>query len=286
MNNKKILVHLHLYYQDQTDYMIEKLRNITDCNWDLFLTYCTLDNIQRQKFLKLKHDTHFIQVENRGYDVLPFINVIKSVNLNEYDYVLKIHTKNKQKKFWVGEYNTSGYWWRNQLINPLLKTKKQFIKNLKILDNKPQIGMLFSEILCWKLGNSLPEDTFLLEEELKYLNFKSNYQYYCAGTMFFARSNIFKFLQNVDIDNNRFELSKETKTISTLAHVYERILTIAVDEYGYNIYTVKNNFEKYKRLLQNFISQIFSIKNKKENGIKIKQITVLGYKFYINKGNK
>ena len=34
--NKKLLVHLHLYYLEQVDFMLKKLRNITGCDWDLY----------------------------------------------------------------------------------------------------------------------------------------------------------------------------------------------------------------------------------------------------------
>lgn len=36
---KRIIVHLHLYYLDQTDMLIEKLNNIKNlCNLDLIVT--------------------------------------------------------------------------------------------------------------------------------------------------------------------------------------------------------------------------------------------------------
>ena len=42
--NKKLLVHLHLYYLEQVDFMLKKLRNITGCDWDLYVTLCNSDN--------------------------------------------------------------------------------------------------------------------------------------------------------------------------------------------------------------------------------------------------
>jgi hypothetical protein len=34
----RFLVHLHLYYHEQLDFMIEKLKNIQGCDWDLYVT--------------------------------------------------------------------------------------------------------------------------------------------------------------------------------------------------------------------------------------------------------
>ena len=42
--NKKLLAHLHLYYLEQVDFMLKKLRNITGCDWDLYVTLCNSDN--------------------------------------------------------------------------------------------------------------------------------------------------------------------------------------------------------------------------------------------------
>lgn len=35
---KRLLVHLHLYYAAQCDYFVEKLHNISGCEWKLFVT--------------------------------------------------------------------------------------------------------------------------------------------------------------------------------------------------------------------------------------------------------
>ena len=43
MKQKHVLVHLHLFYYEQTDYFIKKLANINNCNWDLFVTYVEED---------------------------------------------------------------------------------------------------------------------------------------------------------------------------------------------------------------------------------------------------
>ena len=285
MAKAKLLVHIHLYYPEQINFMLKKLRNITNCEWDLYITYCNIDEITKNRILKFKSDAHLIKVENRGYDILPFINIIRDVNLDEYDYILKIHTKNKQKKLYLENYHKSGYWWRNQLINALLNNKRRFLQNLSIFKKNPNIGMICSDIFLWSTITKCnwPEDTYLLDDELKRLNFKSNYKYYCAGTMFMARSKIYKFLQNSNIDESRFPQSGKTMTTGTIAHVYERIFTIAVDEYGFKIFTVKNYYEITLLFLKRIFSFIFSIKNIKENNGKIKQLKILGHSFKLYK---
>ena len=93
----KLLVHLHLYYQDQTDYFIERLSNIT-VPFKLIVTL-TEDNADvRRKLLSAVPDADILLVENCGYDVYPFFQAMKHIDLSSYDYILKIHTKNSRNK--------------------------------------------------------------------------------------------------------------------------------------------------------------------------------------------
>ena len=92
MQNKKILVHLHLYYQNQLNYFIKKLKNIT-CEFDLIVTLANENPKITEKIKQFKPNAKILVVENLGYDVYPFIQVINEAELKNYDYILKIHTK-------------------------------------------------------------------------------------------------------------------------------------------------------------------------------------------------
>ena len=279
MKNKKVLVHLHLYYHDQIDFMIKKLNNINNCDWDLYVTFNTENLSSNKKLLKLKPDVHLIKVDNTGYDVWPFIQIMKLVNLNDYSYILKIHTKNKSSMKYIKDYKATGYWWRDQLINSLIGSKNKFKKNLNILDNNPAIGMLCSEVFLFETEDQLPEDTYMLDNELKLLNFKTKSRKFCAGTMFMARAEIYNFLKQDIINKLRFEPSEGSSSNTSLAHTYERILSLAVDEFGFNIYPVKNYKLYFKLQLKQILETIFSIKNTKFYSGRQKDITILGKKF-------
>ena len=279
MKNKKVLVHLHLYYHDQIDFMIKKLNNINNCDWDLYVTFNTENLSSNKKLLKLKPDVHLIKVDNTGYDVWPFIQIMKLVNLNDYSYILKIHTKNKSSMKYIKDYKATGYWWRDQLINSLIGSKNKFKKNLNILDNNPAIGMLCSEVFLFETEDQLPEDTYMLDDELKLLNFKTKSRKFCAGTMFMARAEIYNFLKRDVIRKSRFEHSGGSSCNTTLAHAYERVLSLAVDEFGFNIYPVKNYKLYFKLQLKQILETIFSIKNTKFYSGRQKDITILGKKF-------
>jgi lipopolysaccharide biosynthesis protein len=132
---KKILVHLHLYYIDQLDYFIKKLKNIKGCEWDLFVTLVCDNESVRKKILKFKSNAQIIMVDNVGFDVWPFIQILKKVDLNEYDFVLKVHTKRilKTQLEFEDEKRNIYFGWRECLVEALLASKKRFAQNIRIL---------------------------------------------------------------------------------------------------------------------------------------------------------
>ena len=89
---KKILVHLHIYYPSLYDELKSYINNITD-GFDLYVSMVEehkdiIDDLQNN-FKNVNIDI----VENRGYDVGPFIEVLNKVNLDDYSYIIKLHTK-------------------------------------------------------------------------------------------------------------------------------------------------------------------------------------------------
>ena len=107
---KTLLVHLHLFYKEQLDFMINKLKNISNCKWDLYVTMPVENNEIEEKLKKFKPNTKIIIVDNIGYDIWPFIQVVQSINLDNYDYILKIHTKNYQQQLWLNGFIKEGFW--------------------------------------------------------------------------------------------------------------------------------------------------------------------------------
>jgi glycosyltransferase involved in cell wall biosynthesis len=236
----RILVHFHLYYHDQIDFYIEKFKNITDCDWDFFVTYVEENEESNKKILELKPDAKLILVENVGYDVWPFISVIKSVNLDEYDYVIKMHTKSQRNDILRFKHILrTGYWWRNELVNTLLKSKHRFRKVLRYFDNK-NVGMVFSRLLLQNIKSLHKAYRDVLEDEVNNLDIKTKCRNWCAGTMFIARSDIFKFLQDNNITIEHFPKKMCTGAADSKAHIFEAIFGIEVVESGYEFKPISN----------------------------------------------
>lgn len=244
-NNKKLLVHLHLYYHDQIDFMLQKLKNIVNCNWDLYVTICDVNKESEEKILNFKPEAKIIKVKNCGYDIYPFLQVLDSIDISLYNYVLKIHTKNFRKKLKLNGFSNKlgkykGYGWRNELINSLIGTKNIFENNLNLLNN-PNIGMLCSKDFLLPLKNCTTEDIANLERLKKTYNLKTDYDKFCAGTMFLAKSKIFEVLKNKTLTVEDFKAKVETNTTGTLAHSFERIFTLLCTNNCYIVRPVKYN---------------------------------------------
>lgn len=232
----KVLVHLHLFYHEQLPYFIEKLQNINTCYWDLIVTVCEHVEESEKMILDFKPDAEIRLVENNGYDILPFLNVIKSVNLDDYDLVLKLHTKNVRKRIVI---NINGIpfknsFWEKRLVDSLLYSKGIFFENLRILCDD-RYGMVADSFFTIKLL-SYPEDTYLLDQLKSELNIKSDYSYFIAGSMFLIRASILKRLAKYNIEEDKIESA--TGSTSTIYHAIERIFTILTDDEGYEVYKV------------------------------------------------
>ena len=69
------------------------MENIGTYPYDLYITLVK-ENAALVKEIQAFHPATTVwQVENRGFDVGPFIYFLQHINLSDYDLVLKIHTK-------------------------------------------------------------------------------------------------------------------------------------------------------------------------------------------------
>lgn len=232
----RLLVHLHLYYQDQWPYFKQKLANIRRCKWDLFVTVSKANATLARQILDFKKDAHILNVSNVGYDIWPFLQVLYKVNLSDYDYVLKLHSKQLVFLSNISPTPDKDMRWRDCLVNALLATPDTFLTNLKLMEQ--QGGLCAAASCCLLRTDILPEDTFLyakLHHELK-LSFSS--RWFVAGTMFLIRAACLEKLQQHPFEEQAFISVNKSGSIATLAHALERIFIPLVLEQHLKIYLI------------------------------------------------
>lgn len=274
----KLLVHLHLYYQNQLDWFLKKLKNIT-VNYDLYVTVVDKNENIVQKIKQFKNDAHIMQVGNMGYDVYPFYQVLQNVNLDDYDCVLKIHTKaDRDTQPW--KFNNILYHgpdWRNALVLPLIGNKILFNRALRKF-KQPKVGMVGCANLLKNFENKLQIHN--TEKLCKKMGIEYCTADFIAGTMFMIRAQLLKPFQKTKFETIEFVSENQTGDTCSLAHSCEIMFGILVHDCGYKtvgVHTVGTLYKKLKARLDKRRD------NKRANPLKvIKHSKYFDKKWYLN----
>ena len=255
----KVLVHLHIYYYDQMIYFLYKLSNISGCDWELFITEARHDPEIEKVFCRLGTRVHYIETGNRGYDIWPFIKVMKSVDLDEYDLVMKLHTKNRRNGYEkINGVKLSGYQWRNELVDSLLKNKKHFRWLMDTFRKNDRLGLMCSDWMYKKISKSLPEDATMLDAELERLGFKINNENFMlvghmedAPCQVEARADIYgmtdNFGQHTFVTDADGQMYRRIMSNNSLGGAFETT-PLTLDNKGYSI-------NQFGLLRQQFVNQ-------------------------------
>lgn len=255
---KTLAVHLHLHYLDQLDEVLAKLANLRVVDYDLFVTM-TQENAQiAAKIKEFNPNAVIWMVENRGYDIGPFVEFLHRINLDDYQYVLKLHTKGKKSQNYTHLNNMrfDNALWGRVLWDSLLANPKRVKRDLKILEN-PQVGMLSSKYCINKEQQNYINLLTQINQTLKSIQLpETNRPEFVAGSMFYVKTNLLKPLLNLQIDN--FAQTDGKVKEGTFAHVVERVLGVAVEKQGYRIAGVNDWYPHVlcmKTALKRFIYQ-------------------------------
>lgn len=232
---KPFLVHIHLYYDFLYEELKQCLLNIKDYNEiDLYVTLPKhMEEIEND--IKSSFDNvNIIIAENLGYDVAPFVDVLSRVNLEDYSYVIKLHTKrdvpSSASRFWF-----KGAKWRNMLLK-FVKTKENFKRVLDRFENDRTIGMhgpvtsTFNFITDDKIGHK-KSNRFIQNNICK----NKRYYRFVAGTMFMVKAELLKPIQKLNLKYSDFDVPDVSHEDCQLAHMLERAFGYLVYSSGYRI---------------------------------------------------
>ena len=287
---KELIVHLHIYYHDQVDFYISKLKNIDGCDWDLVVTCAELIPETESKLRNFRPDVRFIDVENAGYDVWPFIKVLKTIDTSEYEYILKLHTKNiSPAKNRINGLALRYDNWRNILVDSLLADNQRFTKCIDLLRKDERCGLVYAYELSKHRSLGLPEDLSALELEAERVGITDLDGDFASGTMFLARLKAFDLIKEADLTAEMFASHKsESHSVGSLAHVYERLLPFAIHSAGYRsslvkTYPVTTLKVFIHNLLGPLVKRLFSIERIGEGECEHKLMTILGIPIRMSK---
>ena len=233
--NKKIAVHLHIYYEDKWGEIAAYLANLQSYDYDLFVTLIKPNEELEKNIKKFKPEAQVFVIDNRGYDIGAFVWFLHQINLADYDYILKIHTKNTTRDTLthINCFYLKNSEWSKLLWDGVLKDEGRVKQVMELLADEAT-GMVGSWYLVTK---TLKENAKVKEGCLKVMKqlglTKSGQPYFVPGTMFWVKSALMTPIK-ANVTQQDFEVSGASGSDGSFAHIMERILGYVVAE-NYNI---------------------------------------------------
>ena len=230
MNTKPILVHVHIFYPELWPELKQHIQNIPPHPFKLFVTLSQQHPTLIQDIKASFPDSQIEIVPNRGFDVGPFMHILNQINLDDYSYIIKLHTKRNCYINTPIFRNMIGNIWRKNLLQ-FIKDQPSFKQSLDFLATHPKVGMLSSYKSIVKDDHYDAIAAKELKKFLKQHHWPKIKFAFVAGTMFIARANLFKPLQQLHISINDFAEVKGSGTI-TLPICKEALTMLEVDDLG------------------------------------------------------
>ena len=241
-DNCKIVVQIHIFYEDLIEELINKTNNIP-VKYDLYITTTSeYINTKIKNYVKKHSNANYYEVltvQNRGRDILPFLTQMRQI-YKKYKYMCHIHSKKSQTAPEIG------ILWRQYLINNLLGDTQLISQILYDFENNNKLGFIFPETFYYIIKHYyiLTNDTkkwmeFLLS--LFTIDYKlDNELVFPAGNMFWAK--IDSIYQMFTFDLEKYFPKEDDQCNDTIMHGIERIW----------IYLVKLNKFFYKIIFKYF----------------------------------
>lgn len=244
LSNKKIGVHLHVFYVDLLEDFLKAFENF-HFTYDLFIT---TDNdtkkLEIEAILNQNHkNAHIFVTGNIGRDVLPMLKLKKY--LSTYDYIGHFHTKkSKEADFWAGES------WRNELIDMLIKPADNILANFE----NDKLGLVISDIPTFFRYNKIvdawnehliaPEmnDLWYKMKMTKPIDFNTFHTFVMSyGTFIWFKYDALKPLFDLDLTDK--DVPIEPLPQNSILHAIERLIVYVAWNEHYDFRISKNKIE-------------------------------------------
>lgn len=222
-----VAVILHMHYMDLWSHVESYLDNFGSIAFDLYITTTNSEIINLIK--DAYPDSYVILVENRGRDILPFIETLRTIHDFKYDAICKIHTKRS-------EYRKDGKKIRDELFNSLLGSKDIINSIVSHFMCEPSLGLAVPErYLISHTDHNMTFDTEIVDSLASILNVKFQFSSFPAGSMYWFRQSALSRLLLLD---GTFFAPEEGLADGTTAHGVERLICTAAEEIGYKVIVI------------------------------------------------
>lgn len=240
-DNARFLVHIHVFYPKFWPELRDALSALAPYTWDLWITMVENHEEISAEALKLKPDAHIQIIPNRGYDVAPFLHVLEQVDLSQYDFCIKWHTKqNYVREDTVYEYHSlrmpykrSGSAWRQALLAPFLG--KNFPKCLTAFHRDARLGMVSDHRFIMQKGIEVERVAIRgAHDLLSRMGLETQQLRWVSGTMFICRAELLEPVKKLHLTAEDFPIPDKGHTIS-FPHMVEVALGGLTVAQGYQV---------------------------------------------------
>ena len=245
-NNKKIAVHLHLYYEDLLEEFCEYFNNITE-PFDLYIS-CR-QGVEKKPIYKYAKKIRYVkkivirETPNRGRDIAPFY-VLFGEELKQYDCLLHVHSK---KSLYTGKEKQE---WRHWAVDGVLKNEESVRETLRLLLEKDDVGLVYGEmtpqlsLFAMHWLRNIPRGAQLLSR----LNadFENEMLFYPVGSFFWVKTDAVRPLFDIKLSYEDFD-EEAGQIDGTLAHALERVIAALVEQRGYHTYIFDQENESFSK---------------------------------------
>ena len=224
----RILVIVHVYYEDAIGEILEYLKNLETYSYDLIVTTVRSRDLERieEEFRAFRPEMKLQVYENRGFDVAPFLWALKSVDLDDYEMVFKLQSKrsfSRKGSVAASSFYVRGRDWFLYLFESVLGSAWVH-RNIDRLRNDDG-----TELICAKnlYMRDKPHNEHLTTAQLKKhgIEIRPGY-YFTAGTCFAAKAAALARLKQLKLEPGDFDASERGSF--SLAHALERYLTAGI----------------------------------------------------------
>ena len=224
--NLKIAVHIHLFYPELAGHFIRLLKNFP-YNFKLIITSCSETSpAVKEKFQKAFTDVEFRVVANKGRDLGAFIYTLNEFNLEQYDLIIKLHSKSNKGQKLISPWLINNHqvlnrrYWRNSMEYALTGTKKLSAKLVRLFEDG-KTGLAGAKRFFTENDRNTNEKettaTFAICEKLGTVKKIA----FFAGTIFAVKGEILTPLKAFSIDN--FKSINESSENTSIEYCLERI---------------------------------------------------------------
>lgn len=226
----RIAVVCHLYYAELWFEIADYIRNIPEA-FDLFVTIPVGAPAGCRAILALKEafpNAHVYRVENRGRDVWPFIQLLRANILQEYELILKLHSKRSIHR-------QDGEQMRHELLAGLAGGRERIEAILRRFADSPQVGLIGVDGFVAPVREHWGSNVAGVKKLAARLGAVDiSCSSFVVGTMFWARGKALEAVLRLGLEREDFP-SEKGQLDGEMQHAVERVLGLAVENAGYEV---------------------------------------------------